>query len=129
MVNEVINDYNLPLDLERTERVELDDETLPYAEEDCNDPEQTEVDKGIEPDFPLTKETRHSQKRRNNKKHNPYGNDFIVDRITLNSIKDSVVGQDEIMVSQDIELLVIDKETGSAKWSSNRKWNNCMNKN
>ena len=67
MVNVVINDYNLPLDLEITERVEIDDETLPYAEEDCNDPEQTEVDKGIEPDFPLNMETRHSQKRRDNK--------------------------------------------------------------
>ena len=33
--NEVVDDCDLPLDLELTERVEVDDETLPYAEEDC----------------------------------------------------------------------------------------------
>ena len=32
--NEVVDDCDLPLDLELTERVEVDDETLPYVEED-----------------------------------------------------------------------------------------------
>ena len=32
--NEMVDDCDLPLDLELTERVEVDDETLPYAEED-----------------------------------------------------------------------------------------------
>ena len=32
--NEVVNNCDLPLDLELTERVEVDDETTPYAEED-----------------------------------------------------------------------------------------------
>ena len=32
--NEVVDYCDLPLDLELTERVEVDDETLPYAEED-----------------------------------------------------------------------------------------------
>ena len=52
--NEVVDDCDLPLDLELTERVEVDDETLPYAEEDWDCPEQIEIDKGIQPDFPLT---------------------------------------------------------------------------
>ena len=38
--NEVVDDCDLPLDLELTERVEVDDETLPYAEEDWDCPEQ-----------------------------------------------------------------------------------------
>ena len=42
--NEVVNDCDLPLDLKLTERVEVNDETLPYAAEEWNDPEQTEVD-------------------------------------------------------------------------------------
>ena len=54
--NEVVDDYDLPLDLELTERVEVADETLPYVEEDWDCPEQTEIDKGIQPDFPLTRE-------------------------------------------------------------------------
>ena len=32
--NKVVDDCDLPLDLELTERVEMDDETLPYAKED-----------------------------------------------------------------------------------------------
>ena len=46
---EVVDDCDLPLDLELTERVEVDDETLPYAEEDWDCPEQTENDKGKQP--------------------------------------------------------------------------------
>ena len=38
--NEVVDDCDLPLDLELTERVEVDDETLPYAEEDWDCPEK-----------------------------------------------------------------------------------------
>ena len=55
--NEVVDFCDLPLDLDLTERVEVDDETLPYAKEDWDCPEQTEVDKGVQPDFPFTMET------------------------------------------------------------------------
>ena len=63
--NEVVDDCDLPLDLELTERVEVDNETLPYAEEDWDCPEQIEIDKGIQPDFPLTMETRQSKRGKN----------------------------------------------------------------
>ena len=44
--NEVIEDgKSTPLDLNRNEVIEADDETLPYAEEDWQDPEQREVPK------------------------------------------------------------------------------------
>ena len=56
--NEVVDICDLPLDPELTEQVEVDDETLPCAEEDWECPEQTEVDKGVQPDFPFTMETR-----------------------------------------------------------------------
>ena len=62
--NEVVDNCDLPLELVLTERVEVDDETLPYAEEDWDGPEQTEVDKGVQPDFPLTMETRQSKRER-----------------------------------------------------------------
>ena len=41
---EVVNDCDLPLDVELTERVDVDDEDQPYTEEDWNCPEQTEVE-------------------------------------------------------------------------------------
>ena len=37
--NEVLDDCDLPLDLVLTERIEVDDETLSYVEEDWNYPD------------------------------------------------------------------------------------------
>ena len=48
--NDVVDDCDLPLDLELTERVAVDDETLSYAEEDWDCPEQT----GITKEYNLT---------------------------------------------------------------------------
>ena len=93
--NEVVDDCDLPLDLELTERVEVDDETLPYAEEDWDCPEQTEFDKGTQPDFPLTMQ----------KKYNPYGEDFVIDRIVLNDMMESLLGLDEVAVPREIDLV------------------------
>ena len=61
----MINDCDLPLDLELTERVEVDDEILPYAEEDWDYPEQTETDKGVEPNFIFSMDTRQAKRKRN----------------------------------------------------------------
>ena len=71
--NEVVHDCDLPLDLELTERVGVHDETLPYTEEDWDCPEQTEFDKGVEPDFPITMGTRQGNRGRNKKSYNPDG--------------------------------------------------------
>ena len=103
--NELVDDCDLPLYLELTERVMVDDETLPFAEEDLDCPEQTEVYKGIQPDFPLTMETRQSKKGRSKKKYNPYGVDFVIDRIVLSDMMDSLVGLDEVTVPREIDLV------------------------
>ena len=66
-----MTDCDPSFDLEITKLVEVDDETLPYAEEG-----DTEIDKGTEPDFPFTRR----------KKYNPYGEDFVVDRIVLSDV-------------------------------------------
>ena len=103
--NEVVDDGDLPLDLELTERVEVDDETLPYAEEDWDCPEQTKIDKGIQPDFPLTMETRQSKRGRDKKKYKPYGEDLVIDRIVLSDMMESLVGLDEVAVPREIDLV------------------------
>ena len=103
--NEVVDDCDLPLDLELTERVEVDDETLPYAEEDWDCPEQIEIDKKLQPDFPLTMETRQSKRGKNKKKYNPYGEDFVVDRIVVSDVMDSLVGLDEVAMLEEIDLV------------------------
>ena len=85
--------------------IEADDETLPYAEEDWQDREQIEVPKNLEPDLPFTIQTRQKDGTRPRKKYNPYGDDFVVDRIDLKNIVAEVVGLEEITVSQDIDIV------------------------
>ena len=83
----------------------MDDETLPYAKEDWDCPEQTEIDKGIQPDIRLTMETRQSKKGRDKKKYNPYGEDFVIDRIVLSDMTESLEGLDEVAVPREIDLV------------------------
>ena len=85
--------------------IEADDETLPYAEEDWQDPEQIEVPKNLEPDLPFTIQTRQYDGTRPRKKYIPYGDDFLVDRIDLKKIVEEVVGLEGITVSQDIDIV------------------------
>ena len=94
-----------PLYLDPNEVSEADEETSPYAEEDWQDPEQMEVPKKLEPDLPFTIQTRQSDRTRLTKKYNPYGDDFVVDRMDLKKIVEEVVGLEEITVSQDIDIV------------------------
>ena len=99
--NEVIEEgTSTPLDLDPNEVIEANDETLPYAEEDWQDPEQREVPKNLEPDLPFTIQTRQNDRTRSTKKYNPYGDNFVVYRIDLKKIGEEVVGLEEINVSQ-----------------------------
>ena len=77
--NEVVEEGSSPPhDLDPIELIEADEETLHYAEEDWQDPEQMEVPKNLEPDLPFTIQTRQSKRTRLTKKYNPYGDDFVV---------------------------------------------------
>ena len=122
-----MNNFDLPLDLEIIEQIEVDDETLHYAEEDCNNQEQTSVDKVVELDFPLTMDARQSKMGKDKKNKNPYGEYFVVDKMVLDDITDLVVGLDEIMISHDIGLVSgwIQKQAGSTI-GQNRKWNQTL---
>ena len=64
-----------------------------------------EVPKNLEPDLPFTIHTRQNDGTRPKKKYNPYGDDFVVDRIGLKKIVEEVVGLEEITVSQDIDIV------------------------
>ena len=82
--NEVVEEGSSPqLDLHPNEVIEADEETLPYTKEDWQDPEQMEVPRSLEPDLPITIQTRQSDRTRLTMKYNPYGEDFVVDRMDL----------------------------------------------
>ena len=84
---------------------EADEETLPYAEEDWQDPEQMEIPKKLEPDLPFTIQTRKSDRTRITKKYNAYVDDFVLDRIDLKKIVEELVGLEEITVSHVIDIV------------------------
>ena len=50
-------------------------------------------------------ETRQSKKGRDKKKYNSYGEEFVIDRIVLSDLMDSLVGLDEIAVPREIDLV------------------------
>ena len=50
-------------------------------------------------------ETRQSKKGRNKNKYKRYGEDFVIDRIVLSDMMDSLVGLDEVAVTQEIDLV------------------------
>ncbi|XP_063717776.1 uncharacterized protein LOC134844885 [Symsagittifera roscoffensis] len=49
--------------------------------------------------------TRQNDRTRSKKKYNPYGDDFVVDRIDLKKVLEEVVGLEGINVSQDIDIV------------------------
>ena len=104
--NEVVEEGTIPsLDLDPNEVIEADEEILPYAEEDWQDPEQREVPKILEPDLPFTIQTRQNDRTRSKKKNNPHGDEFVVDRIDLKKIVEEVVGLEDITVSREIDIV------------------------
>ena len=66
-----------------------------------------EVPKNLEQDLPFTIQTRQGEKRpiRPKKNDNPYGDDFVVDKVDLKKIVEEVVGLGGITVSQDIDIV------------------------
>ena len=50
-------------------------------------------------------ETRQSKRGKNKKKYNPYGEDFVVDKIVVSDMMDSLVGLDEVAVLEEIYLV------------------------
>ena len=59
----------------------------------------------MDPDLPFTIQTRTNDRTRFKKKNNPYGDDFVVDRIDLKKIGEEVKGLEEKTVSQDIDIV------------------------
>ena len=97
---------SLTLDLDPNQVIEADDGTLPYAEEeDWYDPAQSEKPRNTEPDLPFTMQTRQSNRVIPVKKYNPYENDFVVDRIYLEKLREEQVGLEEIIASKEVDIV------------------------
>ena len=66
----------------------------------------------MEPDLPFTIQTRQNDRTRSKKKYNPYGDDFVEDRIDLKKIVGEVIDLEDITVSQDIDIVDDHDEKG-----------------
>ena len=104
-----------PLDLDPNEVIEADEETLPYAEEDWQDPEQMEAPRIGNQTFRLR--YRHDRvKGQDSRKKQSLRDDFVKDRIDLKKLVEEMVGLEEITVTQDIDI-VDDRDD---KWIDDR---------
>ena len=111
--NPSTEDWCIPADMEEGDYLMLDpacdvnekSTSEKNAEEDWQEPEQKEVPKNLEPDLPFTIQTRQNDRTRSKKKYNPYGDDFVVNRIDLKKRVEEVVGLEVITVSQDIDIV------------------------
>ena len=79
-------------------------------------PTQKRTGKNLQPDLSFAIQPRQSDRQRITKKYNPYGDDFIVDRIDLKKIAEQLVGLEEIPASRDIA--VVDDE--DEEWIDDR---------
>ena len=59
----------------------------------------------MESDLPFTMQTKQSDRTRPEKKYNPYGDNFAVDRIDLKKAVEELLGLEEIPVSQDVDIV------------------------
>ena len=50
-------------------------------------------------------DTRQRKRGKIKKKYNAYGENFVIDRIVLSDMMDSLVGLDEVVVPQEIDLV------------------------
>ena len=94
--NEILEEGSSPpLDLDPNEVIEANEETLPYPKDNWQDHEQMEVLTNLEPDLPFAIQTRQSDRTRLTKKYNPFGDDFVVERIDPNKIVEKLVSLEE----------------------------------
>ena len=80
------------MDLNTSKIIEADEETLHYAEEDRENPEQKEVSMNMESGLTFLLQTRQSDRAKPTKKYIPCGDVSVVDRIDLKKIVEDLVG-------------------------------------
>ena len=74
------------------------------------DPEQREIHKNTEPDLLFTMQTRQSSRVRFANKYNPYGDDFVVDRIDLRKLAEELVGLEETIITS-WQVDIVDRQS------------------
>ena len=93
----MIMDYN--------EKIEVGSDKGSFAEEDWNEPEQTQVPKWTEPDMPMTTETRRGGRKKTNQRYNTYGDDFLIDKIQSDEIRADMVRIADLVADEEWQIV------------------------
>ena len=74
--------------------------------------EQNEVPKLVEPDKPLTKETRRGGCKKTSMTYNRYGDDFLIDKIKPDDFRAEMVGVSGLVPDQEKQIIDNDAPSG-----------------
>ena len=98
-----MNDGNENVSMDYSEKMEVDSDEGSFAEEDWNDPEQNKVPKWTEP--VLQKENRRSAREKTGMRNNRYGDDFLIDKIQLDEIREGLVNVGDLAANEEWQII------------------------
>ena len=99
------NDGSEDVSMDDNEKIEVDSDEGSFAEEDWNDPEQSEVPKWTEPDLPMPTGTRKSDRKRTGMRYNRYGDNFLIDKIQPDEINEEFVNVGELVADEEWKII------------------------
>ena len=99
------NDGNKDVSMDDNEKIDAHSDAESYAEEDWNDPEQNEVPKWTEPDFPGSVGTRSGIRKRTGMRYNRYGDDFLIDKIQPDELSEELLSVDELVADDEWQMI------------------------
>ena len=99
------NDGNEDVSMDDNEKIEADSDAESFAEEDWNDPEQSEVPKWTQPDLPITAGTKSGNLKQTGMRYNRYGDAFLIDKIHLDELGEKLKGMGELVADDEGQII------------------------
>ena len=99
------NDGNEGLNLDDNEKTDADSEAESFVEKNWNDPEQDEVPKWTEPDFPIRAGTRSCNRKRKGMRYNRYGHGFLNDKIRPDEVGNELLSVGELVADDEWQII------------------------
>ena len=99
------NDGNEDVSMDDNEKIDADSYTESLAEEDWNDPGQSEVPEWTEPDLPRSVGTRSGNRKRTGMRYKRYGDDFLIDKIQPDGSSEELLSVDELVADDEWQII------------------------
>ena len=99
------NDGNEDVSMDDNEKIDADSNAWSFAEQDWNDPEQSEVPKWTELDLPRTAEIRTGNRKRTGMRYDIYGDDFLIDKLQTDEMSEELVSVGELEANDEWQII------------------------